>query len=82
VRPHATDAWPSGAEYAWAEHWESTGVCVAMVRGRSPEEVLREMILDPPIGIVPVDAAREWAGTQPMDRYGTTFEIGEVEGGR
>jgi len=72
--------WPTEADYAWIENWEARelGFCVALVRGRTPADVLSRLVSDPPTGIVSVEEARRWAEAQTLPDYGTTIEAGTV----
>ena len=73
-------AWPSEADYRWVEDWETLGFCIALVKSRTPQEVLSDLVIAPPTGIVSVDEARRWAYAQTGPSYGTAIEAGEVGG--
>ncbi|MCA1648434.1 MAG: DUF6461 domain-containing protein [Chloroflexi bacterium] len=85
-RSPARTRWPTfftESDYAWAEEWQSLGVCIALVEKQTPEEVLSRLVIDPPTGTVAVQQARQWEAAQLYDTasgYRTTIEVGEVGG--
>ena len=79
----APEHWAAPDDFPWAQR-ASDGMCVALVHGRNPREVLAELFA-PDTGrlrdrvrtpVMPAKSAREWSWAQTG--YFTAFEVGQL----
>lgn len=64
--------------YAWVEHWEGEGFCVALVEATNARDVLTDMLPDPALPIGKAPEVRAWAAEQRFPHYANAVEAADL----